>query len=311
MAHEVEKMMYMGETPWHGLGVKIEKDLTVEEAIKEAGLDWQVGIKPIFTSEGELVEDSKLSFRMDTGRQLGTVGKNYHPLQNTKAFNIIEPLVQSKEITIHTAGSLDEGRKIWVLGKINKEPLKIVSESDDIVERYVLLSNSHDGTLAVRLGFTPIRVVCQNTLTFAITSEKSKLVRVRHSSKMEATLEMLRNTMNVANSEFEATAEQFKLLAAKNVANSNDLDKYIKLVFNKKDEDEFRAKDNIVELFEHGRGNELKGVTGTYWAAYNAVTEYLSYHKGRNQDNRLNNLWFGSSVIDNQRALDVALQMVA
>lgn len=309
MAHMVENMFFMGATPWHGLGKKVEKALSVEEAIKEAGLDWEVGLKPIFTAEGEKVADAMLSFRKDNGKQLGTVGSRYVPLQNTKAFDVVEPLVKTGEITLETAGSLNEGRKIWILGKINKAPIKIVGQ--DEIERYVLLSNSHDGTLAVRLGFTPIRVVCHNTLSFAITSEQSKLIRVRHTARMEQTLDAIRNTMNLANAEFEATAEQYRMLASKNVANLKDLEKYVRIVFGKSETDEFRNMGKVINLFEKGRGNDMEGVKGTYWAAYNAVTEYLAYEKGRDQNTRMNNLWFGSSVPLNQLALDTALQLAA
>lgn len=313
MAHEVESMFYLGQTPWHGLGKKIERVLTVEEAIREAGLDWEVALQPIYTAPGpnmELVEDAQLCYRLDNGKQLGTVGKRYRPLQNAEAFKVFQPLVESNEIALETAGSLNEGRKIWILGRINKDPLTIVGKADDVVERFVLLSNSHDGTLAVRMGFTPIRVVCNNTLTFAITSDDSKLIRVRHTTNMVKTLDELRETMNVANAEFEATAEQYRLLATRDI-NSKDLDKYFRIVFDKAEDQVFRKEGKIIELFENGRGNDLPGVRGTYWAAYNAVTEYLSYEQGRSQEKRLDNLWFGTSVNINQKALDTALQMAA
>jgi len=174
----------------------------------------------------------------------------------------------------------------------------------------VLLSNSHDGSLAVRVGFTPIRVVCANTLKLAHDNVSSQLIRVRHTKSMNNTLDGIREIMNLANMQFEATAEQYRRLASR-ACNSEDLEKYIKIVFKKESETpQFQTlKEKITANFEHGRGSELS--RGTMWGAYNAITEYLGYEHGRNNDNRLNSLWFGTSDNLNQRAFDEAVKMAA
>src|SRR6185295_11897446 len=125
---------------------------------------------------------------------------------------------------IETAGSLRQGKRVWVLAKINRDPLVI--KGNDVVEKYVLLSNSHDGTLAVRVGFTPIRVVCNNTLSMAINSEASKLIRIKHTKNVVSNLESVQEIMNLADQEFQATAEQYRMLTRKDI-NSKDLEKYI------------------------------------------------------------------------------------
>jgi phage/plasmid-like protein (TIGR03299 family) len=210
---------------------------------------------------------------------------------------------------------------VWVLARINRAPSVIVAKADDVVQKYILLSNSHDGTMAVRVGFTPIRVVCANTLAMAHGDSASKLIRIRHTAKAVASLEALRDVMNLANQQFEATAEQYRKLATCDI-NSADLAKYVCRVFSptladSDDEDVMKKAESsrvlasVTKLFENGRGNDLPGVRGTMWAAYNAVTEYMAYERGGDRDVRLDRLWFQSGVTTNRRALDLALKLAA
>lgn len=316
MAHEVENMMYVGEIPWHQLGKRFIEAPSLEEAIVAAGLNWKVTTEPTFTASNEELP-ALATRRSDNGRILGVVGPNYVPLQNQEAFQFFKPFVDTKEAAIEAAGSLRVGKRVFVLAKLKLDPMEIVK--GDAVEKYVLLSNSHDGTMAVRVGFTPIRVVCANTLALAVNSKSSKLIRVRHTKNVALNLESIREIMNLANSEFEATAEQYRLLAARDI-NQADLEKYVKLVFNSnKKIVEAEGVENLTNrrilvavqpLFEKGRGNDLPGVRGTMWAAYNAVSEYLQYQRGE-ETNRLDNMWFGSSAELNKRALDAAVMMAA
>lgn len=314
MAHEIENMLYVGEIPWHRLGVPFQEPPTIKEAILAAGLNWEVGTKELFTEDGQKVP-SKATYRTTDNKILGVVGPNYQPLQNSEAFEFFEPFLASKEASIETAGSLREGKRVWVMAKINKDPSVIVPKVDDKVDKYVLLSNSHDGTMAVRVGFTPIRVVCANTMAFAIGHAGSQLMRIRHSGNVVDNLEKIREAMSLANQQFEANAELFRELSKRNI-NTEDLEKYVKSVFAVKadDEDEGAGKrvmGDIVRLFEGGRGNDLEGVRGTYWAAYNAVSEYLQYERGNDGQVRLDSLWFGQSARLNKKALDIALKQAA
>ncbi|MFC1868756.1 DUF932 domain-containing protein [Thermodesulfobacteriota bacterium] len=319
MAHEVESMMYVGDTPWHGLGVAIPdgKKLSIEEAIKAAGLDWEVELRHIFTKDGRGIPlgilNHYVTYRTSDNAVLGIVGKDYHALQNIDACKWFQPFLESGEATIETAGSLKGGAKIWVLAKIRRDPLVVGKE--DIMEHYVLLSNSHDGSLAVRVGFTPIRVVCNNTLCFAHESKASKLLRVKHTSRVLENLEDIRETIDLAQREFAATVTQYKRLASKGI-NSTDLVKYVRLVFDLKERERTPAQEKqekivpgVVRLFEAGRGSRMAG--RNYWGAYNAVNEYLNYFRGKTQDNTLNSLWFGDSAQINKRALNIAMEMAA
>lgn len=320
MAHEIENIMYLGDVPWHGLGRRVIEAPSVEEAIIAAGLDWEVGLKKLQTTDTLEEVPALATFRKTDNRILGVVGSNYSVLQNKDAFQFFNPFLESKEATLETAGSLRNGQRIWILAKINRPDSVIVKQADDRVQKYILLSNSHDGSLAVRVGYTPIRVVCNNTLSMAMTNNNSQLIRLKHTGNIVENLNDIREVMNAADAAFEATAEQFRLLASKQF-NSKDLEKYIKVVFatKKQMQEAASAEDltsgsrvmgDIVQLFESGKGNDLPGVKGTAWAAYNAVTEYLQYKRGNNTENRLNELWFGQGATLSKKALEKATEMV-
>lgn len=311
MAHLVEQMMYVGDVPWHKLGNRfIEAPKTMEEAMVAAGLDWTVSTKKIYLDDGRSVP-AMATVRDSDNSILGVVGTGYKPLQNKTAFDFFNPFVESGQAKIETAGSLMQGKRVWVQAKISSDV--DVVKGNDIIERYILLSNSHDGTMAVRAGFTPTRVVCNNTLTMAHHNGESQLIRIRHSSKVEENLEAVAKVMNLANNAFEATLEQYRFLANKDI-NSKDLEKYVKLVFKINEEKDGAGKrllNNIIPLFEKGRGNDMAEIRGTMWAAYNSVSEYLQYEKGSDEQLRLNNLWFGQSKTTLENALKVAMDMAA
>ena len=313
MAHEIESMTFAGQTPWHGLGTALaEADLyDWSSASKKAGLDWGVELVPLVTHDTRAKVGSRAVRRSTDGKILGTVGARYHPLQNKEAFEWFQPFLDAKEAALHTAGSLRGGSRVWVLAKLNRDPLVIAA--GDEIEKYILLSHSHDGSLAVRVGFTPIRVVCANTLSMAHGSDASKLIRVKHTREVIENLSNIREIMDVANSEFEATAEQYRALARKSI-NQNDLRNYFKRVLKIEDDKEPSTRsqnimEEIIRLAETGRGNDLPSIRGTYWSAYNGVNEWLGYSRGNSPDNRLNSLWFGDSATMNRHALETALDM--
>ncbi len=312
MAHLVESMMYVGKEPWHGLGRSIPegKRLSIREAIVAAGLDWEVELRHLYTEDCRgrkvgIVSQSAVCRKKDDS-VLGIVGCDYVPLQNSEAFAWFQPFLDTGDVTIETAGSLKGGSLVWVLARIRAGEMHVTG-SDEIAH-YVLLSNSHDGSLAVRVGFTPVRVVCNNTLCLAHESEASKLLRVKHTVRLLENLEAIREIMDLAHREFYATVEQYRALIDKEI-DRDDLERYVRVVFALPDTGGKELIPNIAHLLEHGRGSKLAG--NTYWGAYNAVTEYLSYFRGRTQDNRLASLWFGDSAQVNKRALDVAIKMAA
>ncbi len=313
MAHEVETMAYFGELPWHRLGTALEEADLYDwpSASRKAGLDWEVELVPLVTADTQAQVDHRAVRRTTDARVLGVVGPKYAVLQNRDAFQWFAPFLDAREAALHTAGSLKQGSRVWVLAKLNRSPIEVAP--GDEVEKFILLSHGHDGSLAVRCGFSPIRVVCANTLAMAHGSNTSKLIRLKHTKDVLENLANVQEIMDLANAEFEATAEQYRLLARKSI-NQADLRKYVRRVLKIEEEDNPGTRmanimEEVMALAEAGRGNNLPSIRGTYWSAYNGVSEWLTYSRGRSEDARLNSLWFGDSALTNRHALEVALDM--
>lgn len=316
MAHEVETMFYANETPWHGIGTKLEGDSlqNMEQVLQAAGLDWEVEKVPIVTADTQQpVPDSFATRRISDQSILGVVGDRYTILQNREALDWFNPWLEAKQAMMETAGSLRNGSRIFMLAKLAIDPMEIVK--DDPVLSYILLSHSHDGSLACRVGFTPIRVVCSNTLKLAVSDKASKLIRIKHSKSIHDNLANIREVMNLAKREFEATAVQYRRLANRGV-NSNDISKYIKRVLGVTEDKPAGAKmaniiTDIWQRIETGRGNDRPGVKGTAWGMYNGLNEWLNYERGHTASGRLDSLWYGPNAAMNQQALDYALELCA
>lgn len=315
MAHNLNSMMYTGAKPWHGLGTKLDNVATAEEAIKAASLDWKVTKEPIYLKDGREIGDKFATVREDTKDILGIVGHVYRPLQNKEAFSFFDAVVGSKDAIYHTAGALGVGERIWILAKLPGE-IQVIGE--DVTEKYLLLTNTHDGSGAINMMFTPIRVVCQNTLNVAMRDNVRKQ-SVRHTGTMGLRVADVAEGLGIIHQRFEAFGEAARALTKVQV-NIQGWEHYAKNVGLIPNEPEMstRAK-NILEevssLFEYGKGNNLPGVKGTAWAAFNAVTEYVDHvrtAKGSDSklESRANSLLFGSGAALKQKAWDKALQLV-
>ena len=310
MPANVETMFYTGATPWHGLGEKLESAPTIGEAITASGLDWEVGCRPLFNANGRKVPNREC-YRKTDDAHLGVVGSRWQPLQNRDAFEFFQPYVDSGEAMLHTGGSLAGGSKVWVLAQLNRDPSEIVP--GDEVQKFMLLSNSHDGKTAIRVGYTPIRVVCVNTLAYAHEHADSKLLRIRHTRSAKTNLENVRDIMDNINAGFEATAEQFRFLASRDF-HQGSVRQYVKTMLGceKKPEGDLKTRTlntiNTVLRTIRGPKQDMPGVRGTWWAAYNGYNEWLNYERGRTTNNRLESLWFGQAGSDNNKALQLATQ---
>lgn len=320
MAHLVENMAFVGETPWHKLGTPVDSSISSADMLRQAGLDWQVEQWSIAATNGEggriLVDDAKHNVRVlpdGSFSSLGTVGSHTHVLQNVDAFAAFDQYIESGQAQWETAGSLDEGRKVWVLARINCGDIEI--RKDDSIASFLTLTNPHDGSGSVRIGFTPIRIVCANTMRMAHNSKASKLIRINHSSKVKTRVDDIAATMDLIRCEFVLSAEKYAFLASCKSINSTDLANYSRIVFGIDDSTPFRDLPKqsqtklrkIEELFVAGKGND-----GSSWYdAYNAVTEYLSHYAGRTVQTRYDSLWYGTSANISQHALDTALSMAS
>lgn len=309
MSHEIESALFVGQPAWHGLGVVVQEAPSIDDAIVMAGLDWRVRLEDLSLKDGRVVPN-RASVRESDGRILGVVGPSFVPLQNSEAFGWFQPMIDSGVVKLEAAGSLRQGERVWVLGRIAGQSADIVK--NDEIRQHILLAHGHDGSLAIRVGFTSVRVVCANTLSAAMDDKDSMLVKIHHRANALSALEKVREVMDLARREFAATAEQLRELAAKG-CDELSLRRYVREVFQPgAAEDEAAAKitvKKIVELAENGRGTDIPGVRGTYWAGFNAITEFTTHVRGKSADARVDSAWFGDSSKIARRALSVGLEM--
>jgi len=333
MSANVQTMMYTGQVPWHGIGKKVERELTAANAIKAAGLNWTVEKREMWFVDkikqskklkkvASLVPNRFVVVKTDTETPLGVVGNKYTALQNIEAFSFFDAVVGEKAAIYHTAGALGQGERIWILAKI-PGLMKVKGTKDDVLEKYMLLCNGHDGSIQVMVCLTNVRVVCQNTMMMAIDGAKN-IFKMRHTANMGERVEDVRETLGIVNKWYDDFNDKLGLLTHYNMK-QKDLDTFLQGMgfatdaesMEKASTREMNVKKKLIELFETGPGNELPGVKGTLWAAVNAVTDYVDHHKTFRKDgngstsmNRLNSVWFGGGNDMKQRAMKVASLMI-
>ena len=202
----VESMFYTRVEPWHGQGIRVENAPTSADAIRLAGLDWKVVQEKVYTENGIKVDGYFANVRDKDGKTLGIVGNRYQIVQNEDAFKFTDTLL-GEGVTYETAGSLKDGKTIWLLAKLpNKYEIL-----GDAVDPYIVFTNTHDGSGAVRVAMTPIRVVCNNTLNMAL-KEAKRTWSARHTGCIENKLDEALETLKFADEYMKATQNLFENL---------------------------------------------------------------------------------------------------
>lgn len=338
MAHELNfengeaSMMYVGTVPWHGLGTRLEQaPKTAAEAMKAARLDWEVGLKPVYAGGGGMfyaVPDRLAVVRLDQWGEedcpvYGLVGPDYRPLQNREAFTFFDPVVSSGAVTYETAGSLGKGERVWVLAKVSGKHASFAVKGKDEVQKYLLLSNGHDGRTAVQVRFTPVRVVCQNTLSWALADGKS-MFKIYHGRQMHLRLEDAQESVKTVLGYYDAIEQQAELFAKFEMTGKR-LPDYLNSVFPdpvpRKGQSQrstaealqkvLGMREGSAKLFEEGKGNEVEGIRGTLWAAYNGVVEYVDHRMPyKSPWQRMTSLCFGENERIKRRALEQAVALM-
>ena len=205
MSALVETMFSSGrQVPWHNLGIIVEEAPSSEEAIRLAGLNWEVQQQPIYLADGTEIKGNYANVRSSDGKALGIVGDRYKIVQNTDAFAFTDALL-GEGVKYETAGSLKDGKVIWLLAKM-PETIEILG---DKVDPYMVFTNTHDGSGAVRVCMTPVRVVCNNTLNAAIRGAR-RVWSARHTGSVTNKLDDARETLQFANQYLEATKQTFE-----------------------------------------------------------------------------------------------------
>jgi phage/plasmid-like protein (TIGR03299 family) len=315
-------MFYAGGKPWHGLGTELAEPATAAEAIAAAGLDFDVTLEPITTTGGLDVPMGRAVVRSDTNQLLGLVGSSWRPIQNRDCFAFLDGVVADEGLRYHTAGALGKGERVWMLAKL---PGHIrVNGTDDVTEKFLLLSNAHDGRSSLRCFFSPIRVVCANTLNAAERASQRQGVTIRHTGDLTTKIREAQRVLGLADRFYEGFQESADRLASITL-DSDRVRSYFEAVFPapEKPEEQKRATDNVREtwgvledLFENGRGQDIPGVRHTLWAAYNAVTEMVDWKPVKERaaiasgaESRLASNWFGQGATIKGRAFEAAMAM--
>lgn len=310
-------MAYFGELPWHKLGTKLDNPATAAEAIGAAGLNYHVDLIPLFTQDGSPVPRRKGVIRSDTTQVLGTVGHGYIPIQNAESFSFLDTVVADGGLRYHTAGALGQGEKIWMLAKL---PGSIrVKNSEDVTDKYLLLHNSHDGSSCLRVHFTPIRVVCQNTLAIAERNGRGQGIAIRHKGNLELKVREAQEVLGLANRFYDDIQMKIDRLASY-YPTLTQLEGFFRTLYPDSAEAKNKRAENVrrelFRLFERGIGQDIPAIRHSAWAALHAVTEYVDHRRstrggaGMEQANRrLQSQWFGSGAKLKQRAWELALGM--
>ena len=318
MAHELEivngeaQMAYAGDLPWHGLGTKVSNDLTPQQMMQKAGVDWRVQeVESFIRFKGDNVLTGQKSLVRETdGKILTNVGKDWHPVQNEQAFEFFNEYVLAGDMEMHTAGSLKGGNYVWALAKV-KESFDLFG--GDQVDSYMLFSNPHVYGKSIDIRFTPIRVVCNNTLTFAINSQAQRAVKVGHRTAFNA--DNVKTTMGLASEKFAKYKEMAQFLGQKRFS-VDALMQYYNEVFpltSGQSKQEDVNKDTIsrmakqaFDVLETQPGAEF--AEGSWWQAFNSVTYVTDHMQGRNADNRLHSQWFGQNQLRKIKAAESAVK---
>tara|TARA_A100001011_G_scaffold383970_1_gene455945 strand:+ start:315 stop:1301 length:987 start_codon:yes stop_codon:yes gene_type:complete len=323
MSHELEiidgqaQMAYAGEVPWHGLGVEVSNDLSPLQMMDKAGLNWKVETKNLYyngyTGQDVKVNSKKALVRESDGKLLDVIGSDWMPVQNEDAFNFFSEYVLAGDMEMNTAGSIREGKNIFALAKV-KESFELFG--GDKVDSYLLFTNPHEYGKSIDIRFTPIRVVCNNTLSMALSSESKNSIKVSHRCEFDA--DGVKETLGIASSKLAKYKEAAEYLGKKRYTVDSLID-YYNNVFprtSRSGSEEYKKKDKVDQLSKNARLaydsiNLQPGAQyaeGTWWQAYNSVTFITDHIQGRNADNRLYSSWFGRNQVKKTNALKSALQ---
>ena len=347
MAHQIEKMAYVGDTPWHGLGNQLAQNQPIEVWAKQAGMDWRIESSNVSymaqNERGQSIimpyEEQRVLYRSDTHVPLSVVSQRYQEVQPAEVLEFYRDLTEQSGFELETAGVLKGGKKFWALAKTGQTS---ALKGKDVSNGYILLATACDGTLATTAQFTSIRVVCNNTLAIALKGQSASagVVKVPHSTKFDAQkikqqlgisvrawnehmyemkqLSQRKVTQTEAAAYFDAVFNNTSLSPTeqddsiiqfyRNVANQTEVTK----IDPSKTEPNGRAISKVMTMFNgHGRGAELSSAKDTAYGLLCSITEFADHERrAMSQDHRLDSAWFGAGAGLKQRGLEQALQML-
>lgn len=307
MAANVESMFYVRETPWHGLGTRVNEAPASKEALTAAGLDWSVLQEPIYTETEELISGYKANVWDCDRHVLGVVTDRYKVIQNTEAFAFTDSLL-GEGVRYETAGSLLGGRKVWLLAHMLHEYII----SGERISPYLLFSNAHDGSGAVRIALTPVRVVCNNTLNLALSTAKRSW-SMMHTGDIRGKIKEAEDTLFRAESYMDELGKEFENLRTKKLTDKKVME-YIEILLPIEDGSTPQQVRNMKRLREDMKiryfdAPDLQHVGKNAYRFVNAVSDFATHTQPlRKTANYRENLF--SRTVEGNPLIDRAYQMV-
>lgn len=330
MSHELELredgsalMAYAGGVPWHGLGKAVPADLTPQQMLEAAGLNWTVEKKPLYfdvaTGKTELsVNDGTLKViapasalvRSSDNKVLDVVTPKWNPLQNEEAFEFFHDFVMAGGMEMHTAGSLKGGRLVWALAKVN-ESFFVGRGEKDKVQSYLLFSNPHQFGKSIDIRFTPVRVVCWNTICMALSGTRDltvsqQVVRANHRKPFDP--EQAKVALGLAHGLLEEYKDAANFLAGKRF-DSEKLNEFFSSIFPRSGDSDEPSRNHLLAMEAIAKQPGANLEPGSWWQAFNAVTFLTDHTLGRSTETRLDSAWFGSNRGLKSRALNEAVEL--
>ena len=342
MAHQLEHMAYVGETPWHGLGNQLTQQQPIEVWAQQAGMDWRIESSDVSymakNERGQSIimpyEEQRVLYRSDTHAPLSVVSQRYQEVQPIEILEFYRDLTEQSGFELETAGVLIGGKKFWALARTGQST---ALKGKDVSNGYILLATACDGTLATTAQFTNIRVVCNNTLAIALRGQNSSagVVKVPHSTKFDA--DKVKQQLGISVRAWDEHMYEMKQLTQRKVT-QGEAAAYFDAVFNntslsvadqeeniiqfyrnvaqqaqdKKPEPNARAMSKAMNMFNgQGRGADLSSAKDTAYGLLCSITEFADHERrAMSTDHRLDSAWFGAGAALKQRGLEQSLRMV-
>ena len=345
MAHQIEQMAYVGETPWHGLGNQLSQNQPLEVWAQQAGMDWRIESSDVSymakNDRGQSIimpyEEQRVLYRSDTHAPLSVVSQRYQEVQPMEILNFYKDLTEKSGFELETAGVLKGGKKFWALAKTGQTS---ALKGKDVSNGYILLATACDGTLATTAQFTSIRVVCNNTLAIALKGQNSSagVVKVPHSTKFDA--EKIKQQLGISVRAWDEHMYEMKQLSQRKVS-QHEASAYFDAVFNNTNMNITDQEDNIIQFYRdvatqaqvnskeksepnaksmskamemfngQGRGASLSSAKDTAYGLLCSITEFIDHERrAMSTDHRLDSAWFGAGAAIKQRGLEQALSML-
>lgn len=324
MAHQIAKtkgqdaFVSVKEIPWHGLGKIVQKKMTAAECIVLAGLDYTVDKTPVLAKiKGKVkqVEGKYVTYRTDSQEVFDVVGSRYHIVQNKEAFTFFDEIVGHKQAIYETAGALGVGERIFITAKLPSH----IKVGKDVIDQYLYLTSTHDGSGSIKAAFTPVRIVCNNTLQMALGDSK-RMVSIRHTMNAVDAIKQAHKLMGIVAAQADTMKQALQRMTTVKITDAK-LRHFIELAMHPEREqitkgvyeEEYSSKfintvDDIIAYALSNPTQQTAETKGTLYGAYNAISGYFQNVKEYGSpEEKLDTLTVGTGARKGQHAMAMAI----